>query len=111
MNFKDIIESAISTRDSFERFEEKIYGKKWDVNQIMLGLSVDVGDLIRLVQEKKGTRPRNTEDLDGKIAHELCDILWVVLVLAKELDVDLTHEFPKNMLELQEIIENKINNN
>ena len=33
------------------------------------------------------------------------------MVLAKELDVDLTHEFPKNMLELQAIIENKINDN
>jgi len=111
MNFKDIIDIAILTRKSFENFEEKTYGQKWDVNQLMLGLSVDVGDLIRLVQEKKGTRPKNTEDLDDKIAHELCDILWVVLVLAKELDVDLTHEFPKNMLELQAIIENKINDN
>ena len=111
MNFKGIIDSAISTRESFEKFEEKIHGKKWDVNQLMLGLSVDVGDLIRLVQEKKGTRPKNTEDLYDKIAHELCDVLWVVLVLANELDVDLTHEFPKNMIDLQAIIENKINNN
>ena len=111
MNFKDIIDSAISTRESFEKFEEKIYGKKWDVNQLMLGLSVDVGDLIRLVQEKKGTRPKNTDNLDDKIAHELCDVLWVVLVLAKDLDVDLEQEFPKNMKDLQKIIENKINDN
>lgn len=53
MNFKDIIDSAISIQKSFEKFEEKTYGQKWDFNQLMLGLSVDIGDLIRLVQEKR----------------------------------------------------------
>ncbi len=101
---------AISTRESFERFEEQNYGQKWDVNQLMLGLSVDVGDLIRLVQEKQGNRPKTTDNLDDKIAHELCDVLWVVLVLSQKLNVDLNQEFPKNMKDLQEIIENKTNN-
>jgi len=61
----------------------------------MQGLVVDVGDLMKLVMAKNGRR--NVPDVDRKLAHELSDCLWSVLVLAQAYDVDLEKEFLATM--------------
>jgi NTP pyrophosphatase (non-canonical NTP hydrolase) len=45
---------------------------------------------------------RHVDDVDRKLAHELSDCLWSVLVLAKLYDLDLEKEFLKTMDELQQ---------
>ncbi len=64
----------------------------------MQGFVVDVGDLMKLVMAKAGARP--VDDVQAKLAHELSDCLWSVLVLAKAYDVDLEKEFLRTMDEL-----------
>jgi len=65
----------------------------------MQGLVVDVGDLMKLVMAKNGRR--NVPDVDRKLAHELSDCLWSVLVLAQAYDVDLEKEFLATMTALE----------
>jgi len=65
----------------------------------MQGFVVDVGDLMKLVMAKAGSRPG--EDVDRQLAHELSDCLWSVLVLAQLYDVDLEREFFATMNELE----------
>ena len=62
----------------------------------MQGFVVDVGDLMKLVMAKAGAR-RVDGDVDAKLAHELSDCLWSVLVLARLYEVDLQSEFLKTM--------------
>lgn len=62
----------------------------------------DVGDLVKLIMAKNGYRQK--EDIDEKIAHELGDCLWSIIVIAKELDINLEDKFLENM----ESLENKI---
>lgn len=64
----------------------------------MLGFVGDVGDLAKLVQGKAGVRP--TDNLDDKIAHELADCLWAVLVLADCYGIDLETAFPAAMIQI-----------
>jgi NTP pyrophosphatase (non-canonical NTP hydrolase) len=59
----------------------------------------DVGDLMKLVMAKAGAR--HIADTDKKLAHELSDCLWSVLVLAKEYNVDLEKEFFATMAEIE----------
>jgi NTP pyrophosphatase (non-canonical NTP hydrolase) len=66
---------------------------------LMQGFVVDVGDLMKLVMAKAGTRP--VDHVDQKLAHELSDCLWSVLVLAKAYDVDLEKEFLRTMDEIE----------
>ena len=65
----------------------------------MQGFVVDVGDLMKLVMAKSGARP--VDDPDRKLAHELSDCLWSVLVLAKLYDVNLEKEFLATMSGLE----------
>jgi NTP pyrophosphatase (non-canonical NTP hydrolase) len=64
----------------------------------MQGFVVDVGDLMRLVMAKSGIR--HTDEVDAKLAHELADCLWSVLVLAKLYDIDLEKAFLTTLEEL-----------
>lgn len=45
------------------------------------------------------------DDVDAKLAHELSDCLWSVLVLASKYNIDLSTEFMKTMDELDKKID------
>jgi NTP pyrophosphatase (non-canonical NTP hydrolase) len=64
----------------------------WTREEVMQGFVGDVGDLMKLVMAKAGARP--AAEVDRKLAHELADCLWSVLVLAELYGVDLQKEFP-----------------
>lgn len=74
-------------------------GRPWTREEIMQGFVGDVGDLMKIVMAKAGTRP--IANVDHKLAHELSDCLWSVLVLAKLYDVDLKKEFLATMKEIE----------
>ncbi len=61
----------------------------------MAGFVDDVGDLSKIIMAKHGLR--DMEDVDEKLAHELSDCLWSILVLASKYSIDLPNEFMKTM--------------
>lgn len=73
----------------------------------MEGFVGDVGDLMKLIMAKEGVR--DIENVDAKLAHELSDCLWCVLVLADKYGVDLESSFMKTMQELDIRIDNEDN--
>ena len=44
---------------------------------------------------------RAATDIDNKLAHELADCLWSVMVIAGELKIDLEQAFVETMTELK----------
>ena len=99
MDFKDIIKRAVKIRAKYSEFEKKKWGKEWTPQQRMQGLVTDIGDLMRLVMAKEGLR--DVENLDKKLAHELVDCLWSLIIVANDYGVDLEKEFPNKMDELE----------
>jgi NTP pyrophosphatase (non-canonical NTP hydrolase) len=95
MQFAQLSERALQVRQRFTEFEQARNGRAWTREELMQGFVVDVGDLMKLVMAKSGARP--VADVDRKLAHELSDCLWSVLVLAKLYDVDLEKEFLATM--------------
>jgi NTP pyrophosphatase (non-canonical NTP hydrolase) len=68
----------------------------------MEGFVGDVGDLMKLVMAKEGIR--TIEHVDEKLAHELADCLWCILVLSEKYGVDIEQSFLKTMGELEKRI-------
>ena len=91
MELAELTARALQLRQHFAAAEQARNGRAWTREEIMQGFVVDVGDLMKLVMAKAGARP--VADVDRKLAHELSDCLWSVLVLAKLYEVDLEHEF------------------
>ena len=101
MQFEEMKKRALEIREKYGELEIKKYGKAWEGKELALGFVGDVGDLMKLIMVKEGVREVD-EDINRKIAHELADCLWSVLVLADEYDVDLEESFVRTMDELEE---------
>jgi NTP pyrophosphatase (non-canonical NTP hydrolase) len=57
-----------------------------------------MGDLAKLVMAKEGLR--EASDVDQRLAHELADCLWSILVLADLYGVDLERAFVRTTDEI-----------
>jgi len=99
MEFQKIIERAIEIREQYEEKEKQLYGSSWTNEEIALGFVGDVGDLAKLVIAENGKR--NIANSKEKLAHELSDCLWSVIVLAYVHGVDLENSFLNTMDDLE----------
>ncbi|PJE63174.1 nucleotide pyrophosphohydrolase [Candidatus Roizmanbacteria bacterium CG10_big_fil_rev_8_21_14_0_10_39_6] len=106
MDFKLLLQRAIDIRNKYSVFEKQKTGKEWTNLNLMEGFVGDVGDLMKLVMAKEGVR--EIPDVDQKLAHELSDCLWSVLVLANKYNVDLETSFLQTMDELEKRIESEL---
>ena len=100
MELSQLTDRAMQIRQRFAEAEAKGNGRPWTREEIMQGFVGDMGDLMKLVMAKNGARA--VAEVDRKLAHELSDCLWSVLVLAKLYDVNLEKEFLKTMDELEQ---------
>lgn len=100
MELSQLSDRAMQIRQYFAADEQRRTGRIWTREEIMQGFVGDVGDLMKLVMAKAGAR--RVDDVDAKLAHELSDCLWSVLVLAKLYGYDLEKEFLKTMDELEQ---------
>lgn len=105
-DFSELIQRAKAVRHLYTEYETKNYGRNWSRQEIALGFFGDVGDLAKLILAKEGVR--NIENMDEKLAHELADCLWSVIILADLYDVDLESAFVQTMNQLEESIQSKM---
>ena len=71
----------------------------------MSGFVGDVGDLSKIIMAKHGLR--SMDDVDAKLAHELSDCLWSILVLSDKYHIDLAAAFLQTMDGLDKRIESQ----
>jgi len=95
MNLDELQKRAVGIRDKYDTLNQQQRGITWNEQQLMAGFVGDVGDLSKIIMAKHGLRAM--DDVDEKLAHELSDCLWSVLVLASKYNIDLTSEFQKTM--------------
>lgn len=63
----------------------------------MARLTEEVGELAREVNHTYGEKPKKTTEDENSVAEELGDVLFVTLIMANSLGIDLTDIFEKNM--------------
>jgi NTP pyrophosphatase (non-canonical NTP hydrolase) len=105
MDFKDIQKRGLEIREAYNKLNDKDGHKQWGSPEYAQGLVGDVGDLVKLIMAKNNFRYR--DNVDQKLAHELSDCLWAIIVLSKEFDIDLETEFLHTMNDLEEKIKEK----
>ncbi len=100
MEFGKLIQRALSIRRLFNDYELQNFGASWTNEELALGFVGDIGDLAKLVMAQNGRRM--IPDAERKLAHELSDCLWSVIVLADRHGIDLEKSFMNTMNELEE---------
>lgn len=106
MKFEDMQQRAIEIRNKYDTLNKAKRGVTWNEQQLMAGFVGDVGDLSKIIMAKHGLR--DMDDIDEKLAHELSDCLWCVLVLAGKYNIDLSAEFTKTMDDLGKEIDEEV---
>lgn len=99
MQFRELEQRALAIRGQYASLERRRYGRAWTREEIALGFVGDVGDLMKLALAREGVRA--IPDAAEKLAHELADCLWSLLVLADAYEVDLQQAFLRTMDELE----------
>jgi len=90
MDLVDLTRRAVAVRARFSA-GATIQGREpWSRAEWAQGFVGDVGALMKLVMAKEGRRA-GPPDWVAKLAHELADCRWSVLVLADDYAVDLEH--------------------
>lgn len=102
MNLDELTKRAAEIRTQYDELNAKVRGTTWNEQNLMSGFVGDVGDLSKIIMAKHGLRPM--DNIDEKLAHELADCLWSVLVLADKYGVDLGAEFMRSMDQLEKRI-------
>jgi NTP pyrophosphatase (non-canonical NTP hydrolase) len=102
MEINSLIQRAVQVRQLYAESERKDYGRAWTNEEIALGFVGDVGDLVKLVMAQEGIR--TMPEARYRLAHELADCLWSVLVLAQAYGVDIERAFFQTMDELEQHI-------
>jgi NTP pyrophosphatase (non-canonical NTP hydrolase) len=62
----------------------------WHPLSNLARLTEEVGELARAINHGHGDKKKKPGEVDAAIAEELADVLFVVVTLANQLDVDLT---------------------
>lgn len=60
-------------------------------------LTEEVGELAREINHRYGPKIKKADEPEGDVALELADILFVLVVLANQLDVDLQDSMERTM--------------
>ncbi|MBO0432191.1 nucleotide pyrophosphohydrolase [Enterococcus sp. DIV0660C] len=63
----------------------------------MARLTEEVGELAREVNHSYGEKAKKKTEKENSVAQELGDVLFVTMIMANSLDIDLTETFEKNM--------------
>lgn len=99
MNLEALTARAMEIHGCFATTATRQERPVWSRQDVMQGFVVDVGALMKLTMAKE--RLRHVDHLDAKLAHELADCLWSVLVLARLHGVDLEQAFVKTMNDIE----------
>lgn len=106
MEFSEIQKRALEVREKYSSLERHNGTKEWSRDDLVRGFVGDVGDLVKLTMAEDGLR--TIDDSKSKIAHELADCLWSIIVIADKYDVDLKESFLKTMDELDQRIDSEL---
>jgi NTP pyrophosphatase (non-canonical NTP hydrolase) len=64
-------------------------GGYWSPLSQYARLAEEVGELGRELNHQYGDKPRGSKDKAGSLAEELADVLFIIVLLANQLEVDL----------------------
>lgn len=106
MTYEELLNRAVEIRNRYDELNLTKHNVQWNEQQLMAGFVGDVGDLSKIIMAKHGLR--EMDDVDSKLAHELSDCLWSILVLASKYKIDLASEFMKTMDQLDARIDKEL---
>jgi NTP pyrophosphatase (non-canonical NTP hydrolase) len=75
-------------------------GGYWDEMSLLARLSEEVGELAREYNHRFGAKKKKASEGEQELADELADVLWIVMCMANQQEIDLQDAFARTMNKL-----------
>ena len=95
MTLKELNERTRKIKQGYESLRKSRGENVWLTSDYAQGLVGDVGDLMKLVSERR--RKGGSKKLDRAIAKELSDCFYMIVAMSQELNIDLVKEYEINL--------------
>ncbi|MFC5189629.1 hypothetical protein [Pediococcus cellicola] len=100
MDLKELITRSQAIRTRYHELERANHGTEWTIDEDLLALSNDIGNLDRLVMTKNG---RYYDETPYTLEHKLAENIWWLIELFDRLDVDIESELKKFLTEKEQL--------
>ncbi|MBF0777259.1 MazG-like protein [Streptococcus cuniculi] len=89
MTIQELLERSLAIREVYRELEVTHHGSEWTIEEDLLGLSNDIGNLNRLVMTKQG---RYYDETPYHLEQKLAENIWWLVELSQRLGIDLEAE-------------------
>ncbi|MEY8436093.1 MazG-like protein [Streptococcus hyointestinalis] len=106
MLLNEMIQRSQAIREAYHALEREHHGSEWSVEEDLLALSNDIGNLNRLVMTRKG---RYYDETPYQLEAKLAENVWWLLELSQRLEVDLPKELELFLASKEELLSITVN--
>lgn len=90
-------QSLVSMQQEVDDYIQQFKAGYFSPLSQMARLTEEVGELAREINHYYGEKPKKADEQPKSVAEELGDVLFVTMIMANSLDIDLTTVFQQNM--------------
>lgn len=93
---QELLDRSRAIRERYHELERKHHGKAWSVEEDLLALGNDLGNLNRLIMTRQG---RYYDETPYQLEQKLAENIWWLLELSQRLEVDIETEIARFLTE------------
>lgn len=101
MDLNELLTRSIAIRQAYHQLERQHHGSTWTIDEDLLALGNDIGNLNRLVMTKN---QRYYDETPYRLESKLAENIWWLLALSHRLDVDIQAELARFLDEKETLL-------
>ncbi|MCK3936141.1 MazG-like protein [Streptococcus suis] len=98
---QETIDRCLAIRKAYKELELKHHDKEWSIEEDLLALTNDIGNMNRLVMTKQG---RYYDETPYTLEHKMAENIWWLIELADRLDIDIQKEMETFLAQKEELL-------
>lgn len=92
LEIKDLKARSNTIRKAYHKLEEKHHGSRWTIDEDLLALTNDIGNLSRLAMTRQG---RYYDETPYNLEQKLAENIWWLVELSERLEIDVERELER----------------
>lgn len=98
---QETIDRCKTIRKAYRELEVKHHDKEWSIEEDLLALANDIGNMNRLIMNKQG---RYYDETPYTLEQKLAENIWWLIALAYRLDIDIQKEMETFLAQKEELL-------
>ncbi|WP_398585152.1 MazG-like protein [Streptococcus suis] len=98
---QETIDRCLAVRKAYRELELKYHDKEWSIEEDLLALTNDIGNMNRLIMTKQG---RYYDETPYTLEHKMAENIWWLIELADRLDIDIQKEMETFLAQKEELL-------